>query len=135
MSYIYVKAIPNYIPVTTKGHIHYCNLEFIVYKSELSPALNREIRNYKAMEEGIKKGPEITISARTALPDSIDSKEALCVTNDIPSAGYAYHYPEGWGCTHTSEDAALTFVISAPVSGGESFDDCPGGCLRPACQR
>jgi hypothetical protein len=122
MSYIYVKAIPNYIPVTTKGHIHYCNLEFIVYKSELSPALNREIRNYKAMEEGIKKGPEITISARTALPDSIDSKEALCVTNDIPSAGYAYHYPEGWGCTHTSEDAALTFVISAPVSGGESFE-------------
>ncbi len=124
MSYICVKVMPNYIPITTNGDIHYCGLEFIIYKSEREPIRTAWSGCCRSPDQDIKEGAEIIISGKMAEPGAPDSEDAFCVISDVPSAGYAYQYPEGWGCSHNCEGdgGRLSFVVSAPSEGGESFE-------------
>lgn len=122
MAYVLVQILPNCVPITSGSTINYCNLDFTVYKAM---ELTEEQKNFPKLEQSqnIKEGPKIVIKAKTAPAGSIDSKEALCCSNDIPSAGYSFLAPHGWSCsTKYDQDAEeLTFVFSAPVGGGDDF--------------
>lgn len=131
MAYILVKALPNYIPVSTQGANHYCDLEFIVYRCEAQSALMQskaegEIGDFAEIGSGerIKEGPRVVVTAKTAPQGSIGSGDALCLSTDIPAAGYAYAEPEGWNCSHTfdADTARLSFTFRPPTGSVGSFE-------------
>lgn len=127
MAYIFVRFLPNHIPVTTGNPVHYSALEFQIYRSEVPLGEEDKIIGFQEAEgssgEQIKKGPRIVISARTAPPGSISSEDALCLTSDIPLEGYSFTAPPGWSCSHTYERNAgqVSFLFHAPTEGGSGF--------------
>ncbi|MCM1174690.1 MAG: hypothetical protein NC341_06515 [Blautia sp.] len=140
MSYILVKVLPNYIPVSSDGASHYCDLEFILYKCETQPPAGEisvcqepEARGlWQAEERGIcreekgrsiHQGPRIVISAQAAPQGSIKSGGALCFAADIPASGYAYAEPEGWDCSHTCDAdlASISFLFRPPADKVSAF--------------
>lgn len=118
MAYIYVQTIPNHIPVSSGLPIHYCDLEFMIYKSE---KLCGQTGN--AIGRKIKKGPQILITAKVMPAQSKKTDDALCIASDIPSGGYSFTVPQGWGCSgkYDSEAGTLTFVLTAPLEENSSF--------------
>lgn len=122
MAYIFVRTLPNCVPVTSGGQIHYCVLEFVIYKSEAMPGKESKITDFKETES-IKKGPRIVISGQTLSTQKPHSEAAFCMSEDIPAAGYSFTAPDGWGCSHTydSNTGQLSFILNAPVGGGSSF--------------
>lgn len=140
MAYIFVRALPNHIPVTVGTPVHYGQIEFLIYKSDLPPREKDRFTQFQEIcdEDGqepkydssgedvkeIKKGPRIVISAKTALPGSIFSEDALCLSSDIPSVGYSFTAPDGWSCSQTYESSTkqVSFIFAAPTTaGGSSF--------------
>lgn len=137
MAYIFVKILPNHIPVTAGNPVHYSKLNFLIYKSEFPPGekeklIKFQVKNNNTEKEydsqngdnqKIKKGPRIVISAKTVPPGSCFSEDALCVSNDIPPAGYSFTAPEGWSCSYTYDNSAnqVSFVFAAPAEGGSGF--------------
>ncbi len=122
MATINMKVIPNTIPVSSGDRMHYCDISFLIYRTET------EVKEtvVEARDGGImaiKKGPRIVITAKAAREGSLLSEDALCMASDIPSAGYSFQKPDGWDCTYSYDSRAgeVTFTVNVPVNGGGGF--------------
>ena len=124
MGYIFVKALPNYIPVSTDSVNHYCDLDFMIYYQGGS-LTGSDLMAFQGDGEhsGIHKGPRVVVTAKIALLSSIRSDDALCLSNDIPVSGYAYDEPEGWECSHEYEAEAsrISFIFRPPAESTGEF--------------
>jgi len=128
MATIDMKIIPDNIPVSSGGKMHYCDVTFLVYRMETDEKMDadEEMEAEKAVcddTQEIKKGPRIVITGKAAPSGSQKSENALCMASDIPAAGYSFQTPEGWNCTesYSSLTGKITFTITAPVNGGKDF--------------
>ena len=123
MAYIWGDVMPNCVPVTLeKDSKKCCDLNFVIYKT---PKLTKEQQDCQLPTTATTaKAPQIVVTATVAPMESITSQNALCCSNDIPSAGYSFVTPRHWTCFSKYDDISkkLSFVFLPHFQQGDDFE-------------